>query len=107
MKLGRNEPCHCGSGKKYKHCHYEEDRRAEAQALAEAAEARKAEAAAEEATDGEEAAQDGAPENPQKRDRSGSRFMRDSVKGGTPGSSGKPTGGAATTRISRGSQRGS
>ena len=21
MKLGRNEPCHCGSGKKYKNCH--------------------------------------------------------------------------------------
>jgi preprotein translocase subunit SecA len=21
-KLGRNDPCHCGSGKKYKHCHY-------------------------------------------------------------------------------------
>ena len=20
-KVGRNEPCHCGSGKKYKHCH--------------------------------------------------------------------------------------
>ena len=20
-KLGRNAPCHCGSGKKYKHCH--------------------------------------------------------------------------------------
>jgi len=20
-KIGRNEPCHCGSGKKYKHCH--------------------------------------------------------------------------------------
>ena len=20
-KLGRNEPCYCGSGKKYKHCH--------------------------------------------------------------------------------------
>ena len=20
-KLGRNEPCWCGSGKKYKHCH--------------------------------------------------------------------------------------
>lgn len=19
-KLGRNDPCHCGSGKKYKHC---------------------------------------------------------------------------------------
>lgn len=21
QKIGRNEPCHCGSGKKYKHCH--------------------------------------------------------------------------------------
>jgi preprotein translocase subunit SecA len=20
-KIGRNEPCYCGSGKKYKHCH--------------------------------------------------------------------------------------
>jgi SEC-C motif len=20
MKVGRNDPCHCGSGKKYKHC---------------------------------------------------------------------------------------
>ena len=20
-KVGRNDPCHCGSGKKYKHCH--------------------------------------------------------------------------------------
>ncbi len=27
-KLGRNEPCWCGSGKKYKQCHFEEDRRA-------------------------------------------------------------------------------
>lgn len=23
-KLGRNDPCYCGSGKKYKHCHYPE-----------------------------------------------------------------------------------
>jgi hypothetical protein len=23
--LGRNEPCHCGSGKKYKQCHLAED----------------------------------------------------------------------------------
>lgn len=23
--LGRNEPCHCGSGKKYKNCHLQED----------------------------------------------------------------------------------
>ena len=27
-KLGRNEPCWCGSGKKYKRCHLEEDVRA-------------------------------------------------------------------------------
>jgi hypothetical protein len=26
-KLGRNDPCWCGSGKKYKHCHWREDRR--------------------------------------------------------------------------------
>jgi|GEM_PF-5797339 len=24
-ELGRNEPCHCGSGKKYKKCHLEKD----------------------------------------------------------------------------------
>ncbi|MBN2398501.1 MAG: SEC-C domain-containing protein [Deltaproteobacteria bacterium] len=23
--LGRNDPCWCGSGKKYKHCHMESD----------------------------------------------------------------------------------
>ncbi len=23
--LGRNEPCWCGSGKKYKHCHHDSD----------------------------------------------------------------------------------
>lgn len=27
MTPGRNEPCHCGSGKKYKHCHLEEDQK--------------------------------------------------------------------------------
>lgn len=27
MKIGRNEPCWCGSGKKYKNCHAEFDRR--------------------------------------------------------------------------------
>ena len=25
-KLGRNDPCYCGSGKKYKHCCYAKDR---------------------------------------------------------------------------------
>jgi preprotein translocase subunit SecA len=27
-KLGRNDPCHCGSGKKYKHCHWDADHKA-------------------------------------------------------------------------------
>ncbi len=27
-KLGRNEPCYCGSGKKYKNCHYRDDQAA-------------------------------------------------------------------------------
>ncbi len=26
--LGRNDPCHCGSGKKYKHCHLAKDEEA-------------------------------------------------------------------------------
>jgi len=25
--LGRNDPCWCGSGKKYKKCHYDSDRK--------------------------------------------------------------------------------
>ena len=25
MKIGRNDPCHCGSGKKYKQCHLAKD----------------------------------------------------------------------------------
>jgi hypothetical protein len=25
MKLGRNDPCHCGRGKKYKKCHMAQD----------------------------------------------------------------------------------
>ena len=25
MKIGRNEPCHCGSGKKFKQCHDKKD----------------------------------------------------------------------------------
>lgn len=30
MKLGRNDPCHCGSGKKYKKCHLDADERSRA-----------------------------------------------------------------------------
>ena len=34
---GRNEPCHCGSGQKYKHCCLEKDERSAAAARAKAA----------------------------------------------------------------------
>ncbi|HEX6973159.1 MAG TPA: SEC-C metal-binding domain-containing protein [Vicinamibacterales bacterium] len=34
---GRNEPCHCGSGKKYKHCCIEKDAQAAVAARAKAA----------------------------------------------------------------------
>ncbi|MFW5926137.1 MAG: SEC-C metal-binding domain-containing protein, partial [Myxococcota bacterium] len=29
-KVGRNDPCWCGSGKKYKQCHWREDQAASA-----------------------------------------------------------------------------
>lgn len=35
--LGRNDPCHCGSGKKYKQCHLAQDEAAEREARAKAA----------------------------------------------------------------------
>jgi len=38
--LGRNDPCHCGSGRKYKQCHLDKDEAAAREARAkEAAEA--------------------------------------------------------------------
>ena len=58
MKLGRNDPCHCGSGKKYKKCHETEDAAKESAVLAAArakAEAEMAVAAAEAAADPEAA----------------------------------------------------
>jgi tetratricopeptide (TPR) repeat protein len=46
IKTGRNDPCHCGSGKKYKRCCLQKDQIAESAALAlAAAAARAAEAA--------------------------------------------------------------
>jgi hypothetical protein len=44
---GRNEPCHCGSGKKYKQCHLEKDEAARRKARAK--EQEKAEKSAESA----------------------------------------------------------
>ncbi len=50
MKIGRNDPCHCGSGQKYKKCHLSKDdaaRSAELAALAAEAAAAQAKADAE------------------------------------------------------------
>jgi hypothetical protein len=51
-RLGRNDPCHCGSGKKYKHCHLAQDEAEAHAARVKAAEQAAAEAppAAEDAT---------------------------------------------------------
>jgi hypothetical protein len=55
--LGRNDPCHCGSGKKYKQCHLDKDEQAAREARAKAAaEAEKNAPAPEPAKDGEKAA---------------------------------------------------
>jgi hypothetical protein len=35
MKIGRNDPCPCGSGKKYKKCHLEADEARDSAAKAE------------------------------------------------------------------------
>jgi len=37
IKLGRNDPCWCGSGKKYKRCHLDSDARKKSGQLADAA----------------------------------------------------------------------
>jgi SEC-C motif len=52
---GRNEPCYCGSGKKYKHCHLAQDEEAEREEFERRAEEARAaaEAAAEAAADAE------------------------------------------------------
>lgn len=43
--IGRNDPCYCGSGKKYKKCHLQEDEAAEHKLLTERDSQQKAEAA--------------------------------------------------------------
>lgn len=53
MKLGRNDPCHCGSGKKYKQCHLEKDEAKEREARAKAADKAAGEPAPAEAASGQ------------------------------------------------------
>ena len=50
-KLGRNDPCHCGSGKKYKQCHLDADEKAAREARARAAAEAAPDASATDASD--------------------------------------------------------
>jgi len=72
-KISRNDPCHCGSGKKYKKCHLREDAEARSVEIAaqNAALAEAAEKAAEEDPEGAAADQAGKDARQAKRvDRS-------------------------------------
>jgi hypothetical protein len=65
-ELGRNDPCHCGSGKKYKACHLAQDETAAREARAkEQAKQAEAEPAPAEGTE----AAEGAAERPHDHDR--------------------------------------
>ena len=66
--LGRNDPCHCGSGKKYKQCCLSKDEAAERSARAKAAEkAEKAEKIADKAEKAEEKDQPASESAPAKQ----------------------------------------
>ena len=88
---GRNDPCPCGSGQKYKKCHLREDEEAEReyQAKLEKDRAKQAEAADEEATEaaGEEKSAEvqgkGGMERKQEGRDSGRPHARTGAKGGT------------------------
>jgi hypothetical protein len=54
-KIGRNDPCHCGSGQKYKKCHLAKDDAAKSAELAAAAAAAAAAAKAKADAEAEEA----------------------------------------------------
>ncbi|TVQ23548.1 MAG: gamma-glutamyl-gamma-aminobutyrate hydrolase family protein [Spirochaetaceae bacterium] len=100
MKVSRNDPCPCGSGKKYKHCCYARDMEQRAQA-AEAEAAKAAEEAAQAGPEADEAEPDadGAADDARRRDhqKDRSRFQGDN-RGKS--SSFRP-------RATRGAQRGS
>ena len=91
MKVGRNDPCPCGSGKKYKHCCYEKDS-IKHEIVVEA----------EPAAD-EEAADDSEPEaqehhhTPHRHNKGRARFQGDSKTGSA----------TFRPRATRGAQRGS
>ena len=95
MKVGRNEPCPCGSGKKYKHCHYDSDLEERQASAAAALKAAAAEEASEESNDDAGSAHP-VPESSVKRGKG-----RVPGKGGNRGRTGD-----SSSQFRRGSQRG-
>ena len=90
MKIGRNDPCHCGSGKKYKQCCYAEDSKKHDEPVIEA------ESSEVEAEDDEDSNEEH-HHTPHRHNSGRARFQG----GSKPGSSGfRPN-------LNRGGQRGS
>ncbi len=82
--LGRNDPCHCGSGRKYKHCCLRKDEAVEREARAEVA-AEAQEPAPEERSTPEAAKQRRTTDQPWKRGddhRTFQRFQTPPKRGG-------------------------
>ncbi len=73
MKIGRNDPCHCGSGQKYKKCCLSKDDAARSAELA--AQAAEAAAQAAAAREKEESEGDG-KDKPANADRPGREVVR-------------------------------
>ena len=68
---GRNDACLCGSGKKYKKCHLQEDEAKRSKDLAKAAEEAAAKAASEEEAEGTEEKKEEQGHPPEPRGRKG------------------------------------
>ena len=73
LKTGRNEPCPCGSGKKYKKCHMDADEKAQSAALAKTNQEAAEKAKAEEKENSEHAGHDHphGPEHPHRHEKGG------------------------------------
>lgn len=94
MKVGRNEPCPCGSGKKYKHCCYAKDSVKHEEPLLEAN-------PEEDPADGESAEATGSEGGARERDHD-RNTNRSKFHGGGP----RGRGGPSSPRVFRGAQRG-
>ncbi len=96
MKVGRNDPCPCGSGKKYKHCCYAKDSVKRAATEIEESES-------DDTVENDASAEDETISEQTKEQRSS--FQRN--KGKTKfHSDGRCRGSSSQTRAQRGSQRG-